>query len=72
MATISALIRSGSASELSFGGALGKFYNIKVPLVIEELEVSQGLTCRYRRIDLLTNKWVRHALIYANAMVSLG
>jgi hypothetical protein len=44
---------------------------MKVLLVIEELEVSQGLTRRYLWIDLPMNKWVRRALIYTDAMIYL-
>lgn len=49
-----------------------EFYDMKMLLELEELEVRQGRTRRFPWMELFTNKRARRALVYANIMIFLG
>lgn len=49
-----------------------EFYEMKMSLEMEELEVKAGRGKRFPWMDLFTNKRARRALIYANIMIFLG
>ncbi|KAF2712459.1 putative sugar transporter [Pleomassaria siparia CBS 279.74] len=49
-----------------------EFYDMKIMLQMEELEISQGRTKRFPWMDLFTNKRARRALVFANIMIFLG
>ena len=49
-----------------------EFYDMKVCLELEELEIKKGRTRRFPWMDLFTNKRARRALVYANVMIFLG
>lgn len=49
-----------------------EFYEMKMSLEMEEMEVKAGRTRRFPWMDLITNKRARRALVYANIMIFLG
>lgn len=49
-----------------------EFYEMKMSLEMEELEIKEGRGKRFPWMDLITNKRARRALVYANIMIFLG
>jgi sugar porter (SP) family MFS transporter len=49
-----------------------EFYDMKILLQMEELEISEGRKKRFPWMDLFTNKRARRALVFANIMIFLG
>lgn len=49
-----------------------EFYDMKILLQMEELEISEGRKKSFPWMDLFTNKRARRALVYANIMIFLG
>src|SRR5687768_165451 len=49
-----------------------EFYEMKVSLEFELVQITEGRTKRFPWMDLVRNNRARRALIYANVMIFLG
>lgn len=58
--------------DISTRDAKEEFYEMKMSLEMEEMEVQKGATKKFPWMDLFTNRRARRALVYANMIIFLG